>query len=120
MGKSEQTNDQLLLGDDEERPEWQRTWHSLWELLGCKWTFHIIRLLSMSDHGFNEMERRIVGITSTMLSRRLKQLEAEGIISRTIEPTSPPTSCYQLTETGHELAVHLRDIERLNPTDINE
>ena len=97
-------------------PEWQRTWHGLWDILGCKWTFHVIRLLSSGEHGFNEMERAIEGITSTMLSRRLKQLEAEGIVSREIEPTSPPTSAYRLTDTGAELSRILREIEKLNPT----
>ena len=96
-------------------PEWQRTWHGLWDILGCKWTFHIIRLLSVGEHGFNEMERNIEGITSTMLSRRLKQLEREGIISRTVESTTPPTTTYRLTETGVELARILREVERLNP-----
>lgn len=96
-------------------PEWQRTWHGLWDILGCKWTFHIIRLLSMGEHGFNEMERKIEGITSTMLSRRLKQLDREGIVSRTVESTTPPTTTYRLTETGEELGRILREIERLNP-----
>lgn len=96
-------------------PEWQRTWHGLWDILGCKWTFHVIRLLSSGEHGFNEMEREIHGITSTMLSRRLKQLHREGIVSRTVESTTPPTTTYRLTETGEELARILREIERLNP-----
>lgn len=98
-----------------EPPEWQRTWHGLWDILGCKWTFHVIRLLSTDDYGFNEMERRIHGITSTMLSRRLKQLDREGIVSRTVEATTPPTTTYRLTETGRELARILLEIERLNP-----
>ncbi|WP_227376644.1 winged helix-turn-helix transcriptional regulator [Haladaptatus halobius] len=99
-----------------EHSDWQRTWHGLWDILGCKWTFHIIRLLSTSEHGFNEMERVLKGITSTMLSRRLKQLESEGIVSREVEQTSPPTTTYRLTETGRELSGILREIEELNPT----
>lgn len=100
------------LGDP---PEWQRTWHGLWDILGCKWTFHIIRLLSMDDFGFNEMEREIHGITSTMLSRRLTQLREQGVISRTVEDTTPPSTRYSLTETGEDLAQILLKIERLNP-----
>ncbi|MDX1744782.1 MAG: helix-turn-helix domain-containing protein [Halobacteriales archaeon] len=96
-------------------PEWQRTWHGLWDILGCKWTFHVIRLLSMEAHGFNEMEREIRGITSTMLSRRLKQLRREGVISRTVEDTTPPSTTYRLTETGEDLAQILLEIEDLNP-----
>lgn len=100
----------------EQTPDWQRTWHGLWDILSCKWTFHIIRLLSAGSYGFNEMERRLDGITSTMLSRRLKQLEAEGIVDKDVIATSPPSTSYRLTETGRELAGILREIEELNPT----
>lgn len=103
-----------------ETPEWQRTWHGLWDILSCKWTFHIIRLLSTGEHGFNEMERKLAGITSTMLSRRLKQLESEGIVSREVEHTAPPSTSYRLTETGAELSRILRQIEELNPTEGDE
>ena len=103
--------------DTPESEDWQRTWHGLWEILHCKWTFHILRLLSTEPegYGFNEMRRRLDGITSTMLSRRLDQLESEGILEKVTEPTSPPSSTYRLTETGRELADILRDIEALNP-----
>ena len=100
----------------EDTPEWQRTWHGLFDILGCKWTFHIVRLLSIEEHGFNEMERRLDGITSTMLSRRLTQLEAEGILSKEVEDTSPPSTTYCLTEVGRELSRILKEIEDLNPT----
>ena len=103
-----------------EAPDWQRTWHGLWDILGCKWTFHIIRLLSAGEHGFNEMERELDGITSTMLSRRLKQLEAEGILHREVEGTSPPSTAYRLTGMGAELSRILRRIEELNPVNDGE
>lgn len=101
---------------DEDTPEWQRQWHGLFDILGCKWTFHIIRLLSIEEHGFNEMERRLDGITSTMLSRRLKQLEREGILTKRVEHTSPPSTTYSLTQVGEQLSGILMEIEDLNPT----
>lgn len=101
---------------ENEVPEWQRTWHGLWDILGCKWTFHIIRLLSLEPHGFNEMQRQLEGITSTMLSRRLKELEREGVVSREVVDTSPPRTNYRLTGTGRELSKILMEIEELNPT----
>ena len=96
-------------------PDWQRTWHGLWEILGCKWTFHIIRYLSTGESGFNQTKRALDGITATMLSRRLKELEEERIVSRTVEETTPPSTTYRLTETGQELAEILIQIEELNP-----
>lgn len=104
--------------EPDSQADWQRTWHDLWEILGCKWTFHIIRVLSMNQdgYGFNEIGGEIKGITSTMLSRRLNQLEQEGVIAKSIEATSPPTSNYRLTETGEALADILLEIEQLNPS----
>ena len=103
--------------ENNEPPDWQREWHGLWSILSCKWTFHIIRLLSTSDHCFNEMKRELRGITATMLSRRLKELEAEGIVKREIIATSPPSTRYELTETGMKLGRILRQIEALRPVD---
>lgn len=97
--------------------DWKREWHALWEVLSCKWTFHIIRLLACGDFGFNQMKREFDGITATMLSRRLKTLEAEGIVCRCVNDTSPPTTSYELTETGRELARLLKEIEALRPVD---
>ena len=101
----------------EDEREWQRTWTDLWEILGCKWTFHLLRILSTETDGigFNELQNRIDGITSTMLSRRLEQLGDERLVEKTVVPTSPPSSRYTLTEIGEELADILRRIERLNP-----
>lgn len=97
--------------------DWQRTWHDLWAILGCKWTFHVIRVLSTDDAGlgFNEIRRRIDDITPTMLARRLDQLEREGIVAKSIVASSPPASNYTLTETGEALADLLVEIERLHP-----
>lgn len=98
----------------EETRDWKQTWHDLWQVLGCKWTFHIIRLLSTGDYGFNEMKRQLDGITATMLSRRLKQLEAEGLVSKTVIASSPPSTSYRLTADGEKLSHALRDIEEID------
>jgi len=93
--------------------DWQSRWHDIWAILGNKWSFHIIRLLSDGERGFNEMKRELEGITSTMLSRRVKQLESRGIIVREISDSSPPESSYYLTRTGRELSDSLRQMECL-------
>lgn len=94
--------------------DWQTRWHDIWAILGNKWSFHIIRLLSDGERGFNEMKRELEGITSTMLSRRLKQLESRGIIVREISDSSPPESSYYLTRMGSELSDSLRQMECLD------
>lgn len=96
-----------------EDTEWQTTWHSLREILGSKWSFHILRLLASQSYGFNEMKREIDGMTAAMLSRRLKELECHGFVDRTVEETTPPTTSYRLTGQGVEFARLLSEVEEL-------
>jgi DNA-binding HxlR family transcriptional regulator len=98
-----------------EELDWKREWHGLWSILSCKWTFHVLRLLLIDDYGFNEIKRELDGITATMLSRRLTQLEDEGVVEREVIDTKPPSTRYSLTETGEELARILKQIEQLRP-----
>ena len=54
---------------------------------------------------FSELQRRIGGISQKMLTATLRNLERDGFVSRTVEPTSPPRVSYELTGLGHELLV---------------
>ncbi|MEF8843787.1 MAG: helix-turn-helix domain-containing protein [Haloarculaceae archaeon] len=47
-----------------------------------------------------ETQRAIDGVTATMLSRRLKELECHGFVEKHVEPTTPPSTTYELTENG--------------------
>jgi DNA-binding HxlR family transcriptional regulator len=52
---------------------------------------------------FNELKRRIDGISATSLAERLTQLEKFGIVQRKVFPETPPRVEYSLTAKGHEL-----------------
>ncbi|RKD88142.1 winged helix-turn-helix transcriptional regulator [Halopiger aswanensis] len=91
--------------------DWQAIWHSLHSLLGAKWTSHVLRLLTDGDHGFNDMKAELDGITATMLSRRLSELECHGLVDRSVEATTPPTTQYRLTDRGVAVAERLRALE---------
>ncbi|WP_306054850.1 winged helix-turn-helix transcriptional regulator [Natronococcus wangiae] len=93
--------------------DWQRTWHSLRDLLGAKWSVHVLRRLSTGACGFNELKRELDGITATMLSRRLKELECHGLVDRSVAPTTPPTTTYRLTPRGRRFAAVLEEMESL-------
>ena len=61
-----------------------------------------------SDHcstviRYNELQRKVVGITATMLTKDLRELENDGLISRKQYSTIPPTVEYSLTEKGKTL-----------------
>jgi DNA-binding HxlR family transcriptional regulator len=89
-------------------------WDGLWGVLGCKWTFHVLRLLAEEDAQFNQIERAIEGLPSSTLSTRLKALRREGVVDRAVDETAtPPTVTYSLTEKGEELADIVAEIEAL-------
>lgn len=90
-------------------------WGGIWKVLGCKWTFHVLRLLARRDAQFNEIRDAIDGLPASTLSTRLKSLQAEGVVAREVSDGSPPTVTYSLTEKGEELAdvvARIEEIER--------
>jgi DNA-binding HxlR family transcriptional regulator len=72
--------------------------------LGDKWSVLIVMLLRGGPRRFNEMRRLVEGISQQMLARTLRALERDGMVSRTVFPTTPPQVEYQLTPLGHALA----------------
>jgi len=77
-------------------------------IVGDKWTVMIVRILVERPHRFNEIKRTVGGISQQMLTRTLKALERDGMVSRTVYPTVPPQVEYALTELGQSLAVPVR------------
>ena len=59
---------------------------------------------------YRELERKVVGITATMLTKCLRELEADGLITRTQFNTIPPTVEYSLTERGRTLIPALESV----------
>jgi DNA-binding HxlR family transcriptional regulator len=73
------------------------------EIIGGKWAMPIIYVLSKGKLRFKELERSIQGINTRMLVKELKNMEVNGIITRTAFATVPPTVEYTLTEKGEKL-----------------
>ena len=65
-----------------------------------KWTTLIIRELLSSKKRFTQIQRALDGVSPKVLSSRLRMLEQNGLITRTVFPTIPPTTEYALTELG--------------------
>lgn len=74
-------------------------------LVGDKWTVLVVNLLGRGRMRFNEMRRHIDGISQRMLTLTLRNLERDGLVTRTVYPTVPPRVDYELTELGHSLLV---------------
>jgi len=68
-----------------------------------KWSLLVIALLDTRTLRFNELRREIDGISQRMLTLTLRQLERDGIVSRTVYPVVPPRVDYVLTPLGASL-----------------
>ena len=71
--------------------------------VGDKWSFLIFAVLEDGPKRFNEVERLIGDISHRVLARKLRELEREGYVSRTVRATSPPHVEYALTDLGRSL-----------------
>lgn len=72
--------------------------------LGDKWSVLIVVLLRQRSYRFNEIKRTVHGISQQMLTRTLRNLERDGMVSRKTYPTSPPQVEYALTDLGRSLS----------------
>ena len=84
---------------------------TIWEVLGKKWALLILKNLSTKEAiRFNELKKVLSGISSTVLSERLFELEGEGLVSKKIYAQIPPKVEYSLTTRAKELEVILKDL----------
>jgi len=75
------------------------------DLLYSRWTPPILWTLSVSGRQrFSELQRSIPVITSKVLTQRLRQLERDGLVTRTYYPEMPPRVEYEITALGQSLA----------------
>lgn len=72
-------------------------------IISNKWKVLILRDLIEGTKRYNELNRSVVGISAKVLTQNLKDLEADGIVKRTVYPVVPPKVEYSLTEKGQEL-----------------
>jgi DNA-binding HxlR family transcriptional regulator len=73
------------------------------EIIEGKWTTLVIRELLPGKKRYSEIRRALTGISPKVLTTRLRMLEKETIITRTVYPTVPVTTEYELTGLGEKL-----------------
>jgi DNA-binding HxlR family transcriptional regulator len=83
-------------------------------MLAGPWTIYILcRLHKNGETRFGQLKRQMPGISSKMLTERLRTLEEAEIISRHQQPTVPPQVFYELTKEGRELTTILDQLNLL-------
>ena len=80
--------------------------------IGDKWTVLLVSLLAGGPQRFSAMARGVPDISRRMLTETLRHLERDGLLTRTVFPTKPPSVTYELTPLGHELVSMLAPLVR--------
>ena len=89
-----------------------RTISTLLSRIGDKWTVLVVTTLASGTRRFNELRREIPSVSQRMLTLTLRNLERDGLVSRTVTPTIPPRVDYALTDLGRSLHEPLKRIEQ--------
>lgn len=85
----------------------------LLDKIGSTWSVLVILQLRHEKKRFSELRRaidKLAHISQKMLTQTLRTLERDGLVKRTVYPTSPPAVEYELTELGRSLLVPIRDL----------
>jgi DNA-binding HxlR family transcriptional regulator len=87
-------------------------YHEAVELIGRRWTGAILAVLL--DHGplrFSAIAQAVPELSDRLLSERMKELEARGVVVRHVEPGPPVRVTYELTAMGRELQPALQELK---------
>lgn len=71
--------------------------------IGDKWSVLVVSTLGHGSRRFNELRREIPTVSQRMLTLTLRNLERDGLVSRTVTPSIPPRVDYELTDLGQSL-----------------
>jgi DNA-binding HxlR family transcriptional regulator len=86
-------------------------YHEAVELVGRRWTGAILRVLMDGPMRFSEVAQSIPELSDRLLSERMKELEARGMVQRTVLPGPPLRVRYELSKMGRELEPALAEIQ---------
>tara|TARA_R110000850_G_scaffold122186_2_gene240158 strand:+ start:1174 stop:1551 length:378 start_codon:yes stop_codon:yes gene_type:complete len=84
----------------------------LFDQVADKWSMMIMTVLSSGGTRFNDLKRRLEGVSQKSLSMTLKRLERNGIIARSVVASTPPGVLYEMTPLGLTLLPPFQAIYR--------
>jgi DNA-binding HxlR family transcriptional regulator len=105
-------------------PKKQALLHEILERIADKWTLLVIEALDgEGELRFSDLQRRVGNVSHKMLTKTLRQLERDGLVTRRVHAVVPPRVDYKLTAMGESLSAsvcgiwmwvgkHMADVER--------
>lgn len=83
------------------------------EVIGCRWTISVLRAVTGGVHRPGALERHITGISTKVLSDRLRKFTRTGLLERVQFAEIPPRVEYRLTDLGWKFVRLLKEVEKL-------
>lgn len=74
-----------------------------WDVVSGKWVPEVLDQLLNEQKRYSELQQRIQGVSTSVLTRTLPRMERDGLITRTVHPAVPPQVEYELTQLGESL-----------------
>lgn len=92
-------------------------------IIGGKWTGSILWYLKDGPVRFNDLARMVGGASKKMITERLRQLEAQGLLTRQVMATAPVSVQYEITELGRTALRFLDELRKWSeslPDDLSD
>lgn len=77
--------------------------HQTLDVIGGKWVADVLDHLSDGPLRYSELQTRISGVASSVLTRTLRRMERDGLVIRTVRPAVPPEVEYSITPLGESI-----------------
>ncbi|MBL8397059.1 MAG: helix-turn-helix transcriptional regulator [Candidatus Accumulibacter sp.] len=95
-------------------PSAQSAYSQLEDVIGCKWSVSVLRAVAAGVARPGALERHVNGISTKVLSERLRKLTAYGLLAKQVYAEVPPRTEYSLTRNGQKLVSIIDQIQLLD------
>lgn len=92
----------------------------LFDLIGNKWVGLIVSALADGPRRHGELRTRIAGVSQKMLTQSLRELERDGLVTRTVTPSVPVRVDYGLTSLGQDLHSVIQPLKQWAETHMSQ
>jgi len=95
-------------------PSLRATYQKLEDVVGCKWSVSVLQAVATGVTRPGALERHIAGISTKVLSERLRKLSSYGLLAKHVYAEVPPRTEYSLSPKGRKLVSIIEQIKRLD------